>query len=152
MICAFTAGVNGVASPVATTTTTRDIGFFLRVRELFSGILPRPKALAYGKTPMQVCRHVHDPRPVVLPGDMLQLHRSLPAADRIVIGTENPTVVRYEDDRIALATHRASRIGRKQCCAAGTLVIQPLLHRGSAIPVTYDRSHAGFPGASLRRL
>jgi hypothetical protein len=27
-----------------------------------------------------------------------------------------------------------------------------LLHRGSAIPVTYDRSHAGFPGASLRRL
>jgi hypothetical protein len=152
MICAFTAGVNGVASPVATTTTTRDIGFFLRVRELFSGILPRPKALAYGKTPMQVCRHVHDPRPVVLPGDMLQLHWTLAAPDRIVIGTGNTTVVRYEDERIALAAHRAPRIGWKQCCAAGGLVIEPFLDRGSAIPRTRGRSHAVVPGASLRRL
>jgi hypothetical protein len=111
MIRAFTAGVNGVASPVATTTTTRDIGFFWRVRELFSGILPHPKALAYGEAAMPVCRDVDYPWPVVLPGDMLQLHRRLTAPNRIMIGTENTTVVRYEDKRIALGAHRASRIG-----------------------------------------
>jgi hypothetical protein len=88
----------------------------------------------------------------MLPGDMLQLHRSLTAPDRIVIGTENMTVIRYEDERIALAAHRASRVERKHCCTAATLVAEPLLHRGTAIWVTRHRDHAAVPGASLRRL
>jgi hypothetical protein len=83
---------------------------------------------------------------------MLELHRCLKAPDRIVIGTENTTVVGYEDERIALAAHRAARIGREQCCAAGTLVIEPALHRGPAISVTRRRDHAALAGVSLRRL
>ena len=62
---------------------------------------------------MPVCRHVHDPWPVLLPGNMLQLHRSLTASLRIVIGAEDTTVIRYEDERIALTARCAPRIGRK---------------------------------------
>ena len=75
MIRAFTAGVNGFSSPVVTTTTTSEIGFFLRVRGLFQAYCLSPKALACCEAAMLVCRDVHDPRPVLLPGDVLQLHR-----------------------------------------------------------------------------
>ena len=101
---------------------------------------------------MPVCRHVHDPRPVLLPGNMLQLHRSLAASLRVVIGAEDTTVIRYDYQRIALTARRAPRIGRKQCGAAGAFVVEPPLHRGTAICVAGWGTHAAVPGVSLRRL
>jgi hypothetical protein len=152
MIRAFSAGVNGVASPVSITTRTTDIGFFLGLRGVFSDILPNAKALARGEAPMPVCRDVHDPRSVVLAGDVLQLHRSLATPQCIVIGTKNAAMIRYEDEWIALAAFCASRVRWKQCCAPGALVVEPPLHREAASGVTGGRSHAAVPGASLRRL
>lgn len=61
---------------------------------------------------MPVCRNMHDPRPVLLPGNMLELHRCLKAPHRVVIGAENATVIWYEDEGIRLAAFRATRIGR----------------------------------------
>ena len=152
MIRAFSARVNGFSSPVVTMTTTSEIGFFLRVRGLCSGILPRPKALACREAAMPVCRDVHDPRPVVLPSNVLQLHRGLAASLRIVIGAEDTTVIRYEDERIALPARRAPRIRRKQCGAAGAFVVEPPLRRSAAICVAGCGTHAAVPGVSLRRL
>jgi hypothetical protein len=83
---------------------------------------------------------------------MLQLHRGLTAPQRVVIGAENATVIGYEEERIALTALCTPRIKRKQCRAAGALVVKPPLHRGPAIGVTRGRNHAVFPGASLRRL
>jgi hypothetical protein len=88
----------------------------------------------------------------VLSGKMLQLHRALTAPQRVVVGAENATVVRYENERIALAAFRASRVRRQQRRTTGAFVVEPPLHRGPAIGVTRGRSHAALPGASLRRL
>lgn len=83
---------------------------------------------------------------------MLQLHRGLTAPDGVVIGAENETVVRYEDEGIALAAYRASRIGWKQRCAAGAFVVEPPLHGDAAMCSTLGGDHAALSGVPLRRL
>lgn len=131
-------------------TATIESGFFRGERGLLGRMLLLTEAFSQREPPVHIRRDVDDPRTMLLARDVLPFQRHAAAPYRVVIGAENPAMIRHKHQRIVLAAYGATGVRRKHGRPSSSLGIEPLSH--GELATAYRIRHATFPGVSPRFL